>query len=390
MRILIANDTFYPDLNGNSYFTHRLASSLIKRGHQVLVIAPSQTFRHEKSVRGGVPVFGLRSIPIPHYANFRVTLPFFAEKTLTNVIREFNPEAIHIQSHFTVGRTTMRAGRKLGIKVMGTNHFMPENLVFYFHLPNWLEKKAIGWAWNDFRRIYEKLDFVTTPTKTAADLLKKHGFSKPVLALSNGIDTKRFYPGQNGAYLKERYHIPDKPVLLFVGRLDKEKNVDLVLRALASIDPKIAPHFLIAGKGYEMENLQRLAKELKIEDRVTFAGFVKDEDLPFLYNTATVFINAGIAELQSLVVMEAMATGLPVIGVNAMALPELIHDGENGYLFPIGGVNELTTCIKKMFSDTRQRELMGRKSLEIIQNHDVEKVMTKFESLYRELSAKAL
>jgi len=386
MRILIANDTFHPDLNGNSYFTHRLASSLIKRGHQVLVIAPSQTFHHEKSIRGGVPVFGVRSMSIPHYANFRVTIPWFAKKTLTNVIKEFNPEVVHIQSHFAVGRMTMRIAKKLGMKVIGTNHFMPENLVFYFHFPNWLEKKAIRWAWNDFRSIYEKLDFVTTPTKTAADLLKKYGFLKQVLPVSNGIDMKKFHSGQDATYLKQRYDLPNKPVLLFVGRLDKEKNVDLVIRALASIDPKIAPHFLIAGKGYEMENLRRLAKELKIEDRVTFAGFVSDEDLPFLYNTATVFINAGTAELQSLVVMEAMATGLPVIGVNAMALPELIHDGENGYLFPVGDVNKLAECIQKLFSDVQLRGSMGKKSLEIIGNHDVEKSMSKFESLYRELS----
>jgi glycosyltransferase involved in cell wall biosynthesis len=199
---------------------------------------------------------------------------------------------------------------------------------------------------------------------------------------------KKFHSGQDANYLRQRYNLPNKPILLFVGRLDKEKNVDLVIRALASIDSKIAPHFLIAGKGYEMENLRQLARELKIEDRVTFAGFVSDEDLPFLYNTATVFINAGIAELQSLVVMEAMATGLPVIGVNAMALPELIHDGENGYLFPAGDIGKLASCIQKIFSNAEQREIMAKKSLEIIANHDVEKTMSRFESLYRDLSNK--
>jgi 1,2-diacylglycerol 3-alpha-glucosyltransferase len=386
MRILIANDTFHPDLNGNSYFTHRLASSLIKRGHQVLVIAPSRTFHHEKSIRGGISVFGLRSMPIPHYANFRIALPFFTTKTLTNVIKEFNPEVVHIQSHFAVGRLTAKVARKLGIKVIGTNHFMPENLVIYLHSPAWFEKKVIKWAWNDFKHIYEKLDIVTTPTQTAADLLKKYGFSKDVLAVSNGIDMKKFHPGQNAVYIKERYKLPDKPILLYVGRLDKEKNVDLVLRALASLDPKIAPHFLVAGKGYEMESLQRLAKELKIENSVTFAGFVPDEDLPFLYNAVSVFINAGVAELQSLVTMEAMATGLPVIGVNAMALPELIHHEENGYLFPIGDVKKLSECIQKLFSSPQQMELMGKKSLEIISNHDVEKTMSKFESLYNGIS----
>jgi 1,2-diacylglycerol 3-alpha-glucosyltransferase len=389
MRILIANDTFYPDLNGNSYFTYRLASGLIKRGHEVLVIAPSRTFRHEKSIRQGVPVFGLRSIPIPHYANLRIALPFFVKKTLTNVISEFNPEAVHVQDHSTVGRATIKIAKKLGIKIIGTNHFMPENLVFYLHFPDWLEKKVINLAWNDFRRIYEKLDIITTPTKTAVNLLKKYGFSKEVIPISNGIDTKKFRPGQDAAYLKQRYNLPDKPILLYVGRLDKEKNVDLVLRALAQVTPEeIAPHFLIAGKGYEMKNLKKLAEKLKIQNRVTFAGFMPDEDLPFLYNLASVFINAGVAELQSLVMMEAMASGLPVIGVNAMALPELVHDNENGYLFPIGDAKKLSGCIQKMFSNPEQMKLMGEKSLEIIRDHDAENIMSRFESLYNELAKK--
>ena len=85
MRILITNDTFYPDLNGCAYFTHRLASELLKRGHDVLVVAPSLSFRHERSLRAGVPVFGLSSFPIMHYADFRVALPFFFKKTLTKI-----------------------------------------------------------------------------------------------------------------------------------------------------------------------------------------------------------------------------------------------------------------------------------------------------------------
>ena len=387
MRILIANDTFYPDLNGSAYFTHRLATYLIRRGHEVLVIAPSLSFHHERSVRAEVPTFGLRSFPIMHYAGFRTTLPFFFKKALTKVIQEFQPDIVHIQGHFIIGRNVAKIARKLGVKVVGTNHFMPENLVFYLHLPNFIEEWIKRMAWRDFRKVYEKLDLITTPTQTAANLVMKYGFSKEILPISNGIDLEKFHPGTDGGFLKERYGVKgDRPILLFVGRLDKEKNVDFVLQALAKMDQGIAPHFFIAGKGFMTEKWKQLAKNLGIAEKVTFAGFVPDEDLPFLYRIADVFINAGTAELQSLVVMEAMATGLPVIGVNATALPELIHDGENGFLFNEGDLDRLVSCLNQMFGDASLRERFSKKSLEIIKAHDINKIMETFESLYNSLA----
>ena len=385
MRILIANDTFYPNLNGCAYFAYRLATYLKKRGHDVFVVAPSESFHNEKSVRGGIDVYGLRSFPIKHYTKYRIAFPFFIQKDLMAFMREFKPDIVHVQGHFIVCRNVLKAAKKLCIKVVGTNHFMPENLVFYLHLPNrveeWIKKKA----WNDFRRIFEKLDLVTTPTKTAAGLMKKIGFSKKILVVSNGIDIEKFHPGQDGDYLKKRYKLPNKPILLYVGRLDKEKNVDSVLRALSKMNRKIAPHFLVAGKGFEEKNLKRLAKKLGIGKMVTFAGFVPDDDLPYLYRMSDVFINAGTAELQSLVVMEAMASGLPVIGVNATALPELVHNNKNGYLFEHGDLNGLIESLNKMFGSDKLRKRFSQKSLEIIKNHDIEKIISTFESLYKGL-----
>ena len=110
-----------------------------------------------------------------------------------------------------------------------------------------------------------------------------------------------------------------------------------------------------------------------------------DEDLPNLYKIADCFIIAGTAELQSLVTMEAMASGLPVVGVNAMALPELIHDGENGYLFELDNIESLTQSLIKILSDEKLRKQMGDKSLEIIQAHDINNSMVTFESLYQSM-----
>jgi 1,2-diacylglycerol 3-alpha-glucosyltransferase len=146
-------------------------------------------------------------------------------------------------------------------------------------------------------------------------------------------------------------------------------------------------HFVIGGKGAEMEKLKNLSKKLNLQDNITFAGFVPDEDLPNLYSVADCFINAGTAELQSLVTMEAMASGLPVMAVNAMALPELVRHGENGYLFQIDAVVEIAKGLIQIFTNEDLRHKMAYKSLEIIRKHDINISMEMFESLYKKMLA---
>jgi glycosyltransferase involved in cell wall biosynthesis len=238
-------------------------------------------------------------------------------------------------------------------------------------------------------RVFEQLDFVTTPTKTAAALLTKAGLRKEVVPISCGIDLERFKPTNDGAYLRRRFAIPsDKQVLLYVGRLDKEKRIDMILRALPQISRVTSVHLVLAGIGKEKRNLEELAGELGIKQAVTFTGFVPDEDLPNIYGVADLFVTAGIAELQSIVTMEAMASGLPVIAVNAMALPELVHDGENGYLFSDGDSQMLAQKAIAILSDQGMRAEMSRRSLGIIQDHDISKTIEKYESIYSEITSR--
>ena len=183
----------------------------------------------------------------------------------------------------------------------------------------------------------------------------------------------------------ERYKIPRKPILLYVGRLDKEKNLDLVIKASALAFGHVDFHLVIAGTGAEKNRLNKLAKNLGIEDHITFTGFVPDEDLPNLYAMAKCFVNAGTAELQSIVTMEAMATGLPIIAANAVALPELVHNGENGFLFEADDDNALAKYIERIFLDEPLRVRMGKESLNIIAEHDISKTINAFEEIYKTL-----
>lgn len=385
MKILIANDTYYPDVNGCSYFTHRLAHYLQKKGHAILVVAPSTSFFTEYESTDGIDVFRVRSVPVIVQKGFRVVIPAGIKRKVEKAILEFSPDVVHVQGHFALSNAVIRASKKHSLPVIGTNHFMPENIVHYLHLPKRAEDVVKKIAWTQFRNVFENLDHVTSPTETAAYLVKKTGFSGDVRPISNGIDLKRFHPSNDGKHIKKKYDLPDVPTFLFVGRLDKEKNVDVILEAVARISKDVPMHFAVAGKGKMREDLEKLTDELGIRDRVTFLGFVPDDELPYLYAAADCFIIACEAELQCIAAMEAMASGLPVIAVNAMALPELVHHGENGYLFDLSDQKSLVEYMKKISSDGALRKSMSQKSLEIIAKHDIDDVIIEFESIYENL-----
>jgi len=385
MKILLATDTYYPDVNGAAYFTYRLPTALAKKGHNVFVMCPSRSFKNTVSNDKGVTVYGIRSISTPVYRTFRSS-PLFISRTITGVVKQISPDIVHIQNHFLIGKEALSAAKKLGIPVMGTNHFMPENLVHHLHLPRIAEKWLQKFAWSQFVRIFAQLDFVTTPTKTAVALLEKAGLNKDVVPISCGIDLERFKPTNDGLYLKRSFAVPiNRPVLLYVGRLEKEKRIDIILRALPNILRVTSAHLVLAGIGKEKQKLEELTERLGVQKAVTFAGFVPDKDLQNIYGIADLFVTAGIAELQSIVTMEAMASGLPVVAVNAMALPELVHDGENGYLFSDGDSQMLAEKVIAILSNQAMRARMSKKSLEIISDHDINKVIEKYESMYNEI-----
>jgi glycosyltransferase involved in cell wall biosynthesis len=291
------------------------------------------------------------------------------------ILDDVDPVALHIQSHLMVGRFANIAARRRGLRVLATNHIMPENLIRYSLLPKFMHNWAMNILWADAGRILRRIDTVTTPTKRAADLLEKAAGVSGVLAISCGIDASRFAndsPVQNSS-----------PVALFLGRLDDEKRVDVLLKAVAKLTAHPTLRVELVGDGGERERLKKLAGTLGIADRVSFLGHVKDEELPGIYERATVFVMPSIAELQSIATMEAMASGRPVIGADAMALPHLVHDGDNGYLFPPGDVDALADRLARILTaDQTELNRLSENSLHLIQAHDINRTVRIFEDLY--------
>jgi glycosyltransferase involved in cell wall biosynthesis len=261
---------------------------------------------------------------------------------------------------------------------------MPENLIKYSLLPKFSHNLAMKITWADAGRILRKMDALTTPTRRAAQLLEAAAGVHGVLAISCGIDASRF---ANETPIDNK----NNPRFLFLGRLDDEKRIHILLQAVAQLSE--FPHVVVelVGDGGERANLQRLAQDLGIADRVIFTGHITDQELPGAYERATAFVMPSIAELQSIATMEAMASGRPVIGANAMALPHLVHDGDNGYLFEPDNPTDLARCLRHILNaDDQELQRLSDNSLHLIQSHDIEKTLRIFEDLYTGGPAEAL
>ena len=162
-----------------------------------------------------------------------------------------------------------------------------------------------------------RCEAVTTPTETAAELLRAMGYSGPLSAISNGVDTSRFRPGPRPVELARRLGVDERPVVLYTGRLDAEKQMDVWLHAAAVLTRALDVQFLVGGKGSERTRLEALAQELGLDGRLHFFGYLSDEEYPQVYRLADAFCITSEVELQSIATLEAIASGVPAVGVRA-------------------------------------------------------------------------
>lgn len=379
LRVLIGADTFPPDVNGSARFSERLAAGLAERGHEVHVMAPAASRVHGTFVEehGGqkITVHRLKSWRWYPHDWLRFALPWRIRANSSRVLDEVQPDVIHFQSHIVVGHGLSREGAKRGIRIIGTNHFMPENLMDFTLLPRSVQERAIRMAWNAAGRTFGMAEAVTSPTRSAADFLEKYTGVTNVHAISCGINAENYWPN---------WEPRTENRVIFVGRVTGEKQIDVLLKALPLLPAELDVQLEIIGGGDQLKNLQQLARDLGIAKRVTFTGYVTDDELRTAYHRASVLAMPSIAELQSIVTMEAMASALPVVAANAMALPHLVHDGVNGYLFEPGNSQELADKLRRVLEAAPEEyERMQRESMRIVAAHDINRTLDTFEALYR-------
>ncbi|HSE29778.1 MAG TPA: glycosyltransferase [Candidatus Saccharimonadales bacterium] len=388
MRIVLACDLYWPAINGIATFTRNLAKGLSARGHEVLVIAPSQDGKKFVETDDNYQIARTTSIPFPFFPNYRMVLN--PQPEVKKIITDFKPDLVHIQTPLGLGLAARNSARKLNIPVVATNHAMPENvqdnlkqmrLMAPFAEPLASLVKEYG------LRFHSNVDYITMPTQAAVKMfLDEKEFKMPLEAVSNGIDLSRFSPGEVKAQFKSYFGIPkNKPIILYVGRVDGEKHISTLVRAMPKVLAEIDAHLVIVGHGNDAENLRELIREFDLLSNVTMTGRVDDEDLAPLYRCGTVFVMPSPAELQCLTLLEAMATGLPSVAVNAGALHELCQDGLNGYLCKPDDSKSMSTKIIAILKDEKLQSNMGVQALRIAKTHDLEFTLTRFEEIYAEV-----
>ena len=391
MRILISGTTYSPSLNGQAIFTVNLAERLAARGHQVTVAYPSDRHTPYRSVRNGVQLEHLRSRQLLRAIHPNVWMPSPSAREVAEVFDRLQPDVLHIQDHYPPAGRLLQEAKRRGVRIIGSNHFMPENIAPYVPVLGKI-KPVFDWiAWSWVLWAYNRAQIVTAQSKAAAELVRAHGLRPPVFPVSCGIDLMRFHPDptvDRAACLQRHGLDPNRKIFLFVGRVDAEKRVDVLLRAMKRLD-RDDIQLAVAGQGAAANDFQALARSLNLGRRVRFTGFIPNEELHVLLNSVDVFTMPSEAELLSIASLEAMACGRPMLLANAVALPELVSQGVNGYLFRPGDPADAARYMTVLADHPERWAEMGRVSFERAQEHGLEKTISRYEELYNDLRSAA-
>jgi len=386
MKILIASDLHYPTINGVATFARNLARGLADHGHEVLVIAPSQNGKKSKEVDGNHVIIRTASIPFLPYQNFRIS-PTPARE-VKKIIQDFDPDVIHAQMLMWIGQAAMKYGNKFGIPVVSTNHAMPENLMDNLKLLAPVSR-PINYILKEYgARFHSKADYVTLPTQSAIDMFNATDkISVPMEAVSNGIDLSRFNLDKPSDEIYKKFKLPtDRPIITYVGRLDAEKHMWVLMKAFAKVKEEIPDaHLLVVGDGTDANNLKLMANASGFNKDITFTGRVEDSEIIALHKVGTVFCMPSPMELQSIATLEAMASGQPVVAVDAGALGELCQNERNGFLCERDNVEQVTGGLIAILKDPKLREKMSKESQAIAKTHDLQTTLLRFEAIYRGL-----
>ena len=411
MRIAITSDLYYPMTNGVAVFAHNLAKGLAQQGHEVLVICPSFNGRQHREKRDGVTTFYLRSIRFPFYPDqinevpagkefLGMSLPRLAYRhglwitvdpypAMKKALNKFRPDVIHNQTAEMIAFAARRYAKKYDVPMVSTGHAYPDNITSQLKILKPIKKPLDAILRTYMASFLKHSEYATMPTEMAIDDLvpkKRKSFNVTVEPLSNGVDLSKFGSKKAPAKIYRKYHLPkDKPIALYVGRVDPEKSLSNVVSAFATVLDKVPDaRLVIVGDGTDRRRLVDLAQALGIEKEVIFPGRIMPPDVMEVYRTAQLFVTASETETQGIVLIEAAATGLPLVAVDAGAVRELCQNRKNGILCQPGDVNKLARAMINLFTDEELRKRYGEYSLEVAKQHDLNRTLQRFVEIYEE------
>lgn len=382
MRICFVSDQSFPPGGGEGISTQNFSYKLRERGHQITLL----TSRVKRPLPAeGIRIYRFFSLPLP---GGRGPLAFPRLREILTILRGEKIQIVHINLPTYLGWQVLKAAERLGIPVIMGFHVQVGNVVSSPR-PLLFPLKVTVLRW--FSYFYQRGDFLVTPSHFAGRILEERT-RRPYEVVSNGVDLKEFNSGKISAEelsdFKRKYNLRDEPLLLYVGRLSREKNVDYLLKIIEVMRKKgWRTRLLIVGEGGLRRHLDKRIKKLKMEREVVMTGYLEGEELLCAYLSGDVFLLPSFYELQSIATIEAMAMkcALLIGRSEENAAQELVKEGINGYLFSLEDPEDAVEKIIRILSDDLLKRSMQEASFQMIQTHNIENSISKLEKIYQRL-----
>lgn len=380
MNIGIFSDTYSPQVNGVVSSILTLEKKLREQGHNVYIF----TISHPQAEQDSPYVYRMASVPFIFLKDHRVGI-VYSNKTVQK-IKRLKLDLILSQTEFSMGIFARMMSKRLNIPIIHTYHTVYEDYMHYISKGIELSPRI---ARKYSKSFCNHVDGVVAPTKKTEKLLKGYGVQTPIRIIPTGIDFTPFKPENYSQdqvqHLKEVFGIPtDAPIILFVGRVAKEKSIHVLIEAMPLVVEKI-PHakLVIVGDGPSRLELEELAQKLGVRDSVIFTGMQPWNTIGRMYQLGDVFVSASVTETQGLTFAEAMAAALPVVAMEDESIAGFVRDGYNGKLFH--NTNELAEALYQVLSDEDYRKQLSYNAIHSIKPLSAETFGLNAEAFYEEI-----
>ena len=379
MRITLVTETFPPEVNGAAGTLHRLVAGLSARGHRLVVVRPRfPTVGVGSAPSRGWEEWPVASVPLPGYAVLRAGLP--AGRTLRRRWRVRRPDVVHVATEGPLGWSAVVAARRLGIPVSSSFHTNFHSFAAHYHAAP-LRRAALCYL----RILHNLTQRTLVPSATVRDELDRAGF-RNLGILGRGVDTDLFGAVRRDSQLRRVWGAgPETPVVMHVGRLACEKNLELLVGAFEAMRRvhRPAPRFVLVGDGPARRRLEREHPDYH------FAGVRSGEDLARHYASGDLFLFPSLTETFGNVVLEAMASGLVVLAFDYAAAGQYIRFGENGWLAPCRDDRAFTATAAALMARLSEWPRVRRAARQTVLRLSWPAVVDEFERALREVGSRA-
>lgn len=360
MKVLIASDFFAPTINGVVTSILNLQNELEKHGHEVKIL----TLRQKESYGYEDCVYAIPSFSAGKFYPGARVMRSLASVELKE-LKEWKPDVIHTNNEFSTFLLSQLIAAKLNVPIVHTYHTVYEDYIHYFSPSETVGK---GLVKRYSKTLLERTDAVIVPTEKVRALLNRYKVGTPVYTVPTGIDLENFAKGdpvKARKNLRTKYGVAENEfILLSLGRLAKEKNIEEIIRFLKKVDKEV--RLMIVGGGPYQNVLENFVLEQGLKDRVIFSGMVRPEEVPDHYHMADAFVSGSTSETQGLTYVEALACGLPAICRKDDAIDEVIINDLNGWQYETE--QEFVDAVTRLIDDPMEWKRMSEGALTIAQN----------------------